>query len=623
MEPILEFGREDETTESLMAQPFGSPGGKKNMAAKIIKKIPDHKVYVEPYAGGAAVFFKMEKRQGVKEVLNDLNANIAHMYLFMKQASPEQLVKAGEMCRILGKREFYEMKARLEKTPIEATPQGFADFYNMNRSSFANDRDSYGYMNKGLKLGIGARLEALHERMKNVEICNDDAIKVIKEYDSPDTFYYLDPPYPKTWRSSHGYSYENVEELAATLAQIKGKYFLNLGKDAKVYQILKKNGLKIRRMKTKRTANCKEGHGVYEENEHISWNYNLEQDELFQFEELADAGGKKFSEEEVKTIGTRAGIDWSTAKFPLNEFRMGLEVELEHGTVGKETNVTNDDNVMTAKIAWAHLNEIPNYYTLLAEMEAKGKKATVTEKETLKSTEKMGEEKRKTHYTSPKELLQNLVSGAPYAVMEGRRGEIATLSRRGDRITLTQGGKDIGRNYEGIVDQAGKISKKDYTLTGKILPNKTFLTLDILAYDGQSTEKHEFYERRKVGEQLQYNEGIRKAKCLVLTAKDGERILNELSGHGSAIVLRADSTYSNGTDGVVATYTREILSEKVRTRIDEIMRNSDTKISREQLETIALMTLDSDHIYWRSNIAKEAGVIRGTVYNQQKALGLL
>ena len=57
----------------------------------------------------------------------------------------------------------------------------------------------------------------------------------------------------------------------------------------------------------------------------------------------------------------------------MKEFMMGLNVELEHGTISPATNVTNDDLIMTAKIVLAHLNELPNYYTLLEEMEEKGK----------------------------------------------------------------------------------------------------------------------------------------------------------------------------------------------------------------------------------------------------------
>lgn len=76
---------------------------------------------------------------------------------------------------------------------------------------------------------------------------------------------------------------------------------------------------------------------------------------------------KHFSADEAKQIGESLGIDWS--KFDVEQFRMGMDVELEHGTRDGKTNVTNDDSLMTAKIALAHLNEYPDYYTRLEKME--------------------------------------------------------------------------------------------------------------------------------------------------------------------------------------------------------------------------------------------------------------
>lgn len=82
---------------------------------------------------------------------------------------------------------------------------------------------------------------------------------------------------------------------------------------------------------------------------------------------------KSFTAEEAKMIGEQLGIDWS--KFDVEQFRMGMDVELEHGTENPVTNVTNDDPLMTGKIALAHLNELPDYYTRLAKMEEEGETA--------------------------------------------------------------------------------------------------------------------------------------------------------------------------------------------------------------------------------------------------------
>jgi hypothetical protein len=79
-----------------------------------------------------------------------------------------------------------------------------------------------------------------------------------------------------------------------------------------------------------------------------------------------------FTVEEAAHIGREVGIDWDTAPFDIEQFRMGLEVELEHGAHDAETDVTGDDPVLTGKIALAHLKEFPDYYTRLEKMEQEG-----------------------------------------------------------------------------------------------------------------------------------------------------------------------------------------------------------------------------------------------------------
>jgi hypothetical protein len=76
---------------------------------------------------------------------------------------------------------------------------------------------------------------------------------------------------------------------------------------------------------------------------------------------------REFTADEAKRIGAALGVDW--AKVQLEEFRAGLGIELEHGARDPQTNVTNDDEVLTGKIALAHLKEFPDYYTRLAQLE--------------------------------------------------------------------------------------------------------------------------------------------------------------------------------------------------------------------------------------------------------------
>jgi hypothetical protein len=81
---------------------------------------------------------------------------------------------------------------------------------------------------------------------------------------------------------------------------------------------------------------------------------------------------RRFDLDEARNLGTSIGIDWT--QFEAEEFRRGLEVELEHGSHDPETNVTNDDLTLTSKIAWAHLKEFPDYYSRLDVMEEEAEK---------------------------------------------------------------------------------------------------------------------------------------------------------------------------------------------------------------------------------------------------------
>ena len=79
-----------------------------------------------------------------------------------------------------------------------------------------------------------------------------------------------------------------------------------------------------------------------------------------------------FTTEQAKNVGEKLGIKWD--KFGVEQFRIGMDIELEHGKRDLKTNVTNDDMILTGKIALAHLNEFPDYYTRLEKMEKEADK---------------------------------------------------------------------------------------------------------------------------------------------------------------------------------------------------------------------------------------------------------
>ena len=83
---------------------------------------------------------------------------------------------------------------------------------------------------------------------------------------------------------------------------------------------------------------------------------------------------RSFSAQEARDIGERIGIDWQRSRFDVEQFGMGLDVELEHGRRDPATNVSDDDELTPGKIAWAHLNEFPDYYTRLEKMETEAER---------------------------------------------------------------------------------------------------------------------------------------------------------------------------------------------------------------------------------------------------------
>ena len=87
-------------------------------------------------------------------------------------------------------------------------------------------------------------------------------------------------------------------------------------------------------------------------------------------------GEQTFTANEARSVGEQLGIDWASSPFDIEQFRAGMDVELEHGPRDPDTDVTGDDPLLTGKIALAHLRELPDYYMRLARMETEGEAAS-------------------------------------------------------------------------------------------------------------------------------------------------------------------------------------------------------------------------------------------------------
>jgi len=223
-----------------MKPPFSYYGGKQRIARHIVKLIPRHTVYVEPCCGGATIMFTKPWPQVSiphynREVINDLNGDLVNFF--------KQLRDNGEeLCRQLYFSLYSEEDHRLSKNrDIEDDLERARRFFISASQSFSGTLDA-GWkrcvFNKNHPLSdIKHKVDRLSEyieRMRGSYICNTTALKVIDQFDSPQTFFYLDPPYVDCdqvgyAKQGHGgdYGKEDHLELIEKLNNIKGSFILS------------------------------------------------------------------------------------------------------------------------------------------------------------------------------------------------------------------------------------------------------------------------------------------------------------------------------------------------------------------------------------------------------------
>jgi DNA adenine methylase len=214
-----------------MKPAFSYYGGKQRLAKRIIELIPRHTVYVEPFAGGAAVFFAKPRpdvgASNYREVLNDLDGRITNFYHVLRD-QPDELIRACALTPY----------SREEKETILEDPNQ-SDVENARRTlvqivqSFANARTGWATSvctrnHPASWTNLLARMYACADRLSEVYVENDDALEVIRRWDSPQSFFYCDPPYPGTKQNySFNFSENDFLNLVSTLNGCQGSYILS------------------------------------------------------------------------------------------------------------------------------------------------------------------------------------------------------------------------------------------------------------------------------------------------------------------------------------------------------------------------------------------------------------
>lgn len=237
-------------------------GGKRKLAKFLIPLFPAHTCYVEPFCGGAALFFMKESSKA--EVLNDINSDIVNLYRVI-QNHLEEFIKQFKWA--LTSREIFQW---LKDTPPETLTdiQRAARFYYLQKVSFGAKVESrtFGTSATGpSKLNLLRLEETLSEawlRLHRVTIEHLDWKACITRYDRPDTLFYLDPPYWKTQGYGVPFGLEQYDAMAELAHRCKGKMIISVNDHPDMRRVFE--GLEMTSVNTTYSVGGNNGHKAAE-----------------------------------------------------------------------------------------------------------------------------------------------------------------------------------------------------------------------------------------------------------------------------------------------------------------------------------------------------------------------
>ena len=265
------------------------PGGKVYQLNTLIGLIPEHTHYCEVFGGAGSLLFNKEKSK--IETYNDINTFL-YNYFNIVRSEPEklqELIDSTPNCR-----QTYNRAVELLQFAVPSmVPKGIPAFPNaveiawafhvVCNQSFAGMQKSWGYRITEIRKEKILNLNSFAKRLKMVQIENDDFKEIIRRYDSPETFFFCDPPYLETYKKEYYYANnlknEDHEQLCDLLNGIKGKYLLS-GYDNEIYERVLKNPSKIT---SNLTLNMSTTQKKKVKTECFWFNYKLRQMELFDF----------------------------------------------------------------------------------------------------------------------------------------------------------------------------------------------------------------------------------------------------------------------------------------------------------------------------------------------------
>jgi DNA adenine methylase len=231
---------------------YARQGGKRLLRKKLYTMFPQEwGVYVEPFFGAGNLFFTIPKPDCQKcEVINDLDKDIYYALKDIQEVTKEDIERM----------DFRPSKKRWESLHRQAPPsdpvERFYRFCYLNWWSYGSQMRVYNnkrsFSGSQRKRGLLAKLDDIQERLRGVIIDDEDYKTILRNYDSSDTFFYLDPPYYNVDLGGYKHKFINVEELALKLKNLKGKFMLSYNDHPYIRQMF--SDFKIKTIKTTYTV---------------------------------------------------------------------------------------------------------------------------------------------------------------------------------------------------------------------------------------------------------------------------------------------------------------------------------------------------------------------------------
>lgn len=237
------------TAASVEKTVWGSPAGKKRLAARLVKLIPPHKVYVEPFAGSAAVFF--EKGPVEVEVLGDADPEIASAFKAIKTLTDDELEALRKKDWVGRERTFKQLVDARPRSKVEKLYR----FLYLSHFSYGKLRGkSYNHNADGVEARTIERIELHRDRIRAATVRHAHYADLVKEFDGKDTFFFLDPPYPGHNVEIGEDTFDEVE-FRKVLDGIKGRFLVTYGTRGQ----LNTTGFHVRKIRTPRTIRTMRG----------------------------------------------------------------------------------------------------------------------------------------------------------------------------------------------------------------------------------------------------------------------------------------------------------------------------------------------------------------------------